>query len=71
MLIVQMGGGGKVQIQISADGDTTFADFPPVTGASTMAVGLISKKEYWFRARKVLTKGSYGEWTGWFSNTAP
>ena len=71
VLIVQIAGGGQQQFQISTDGGETFTDLPPVTCASTQAVGLISKKEYWFRARRVMTKGRYGEWTGWFSEFAP
>ena len=71
VLIVQIAGGGQQQFQISTDGGETFTDLPPVTCASTQAVGLISKKEYWFRGRRVMTKGRYGEWTGWFSEFAP
>ena len=71
VLIVQIAGSGQHQFQISEDGGETFTDLPPVTCASTQAVGLISKKEYWFRGRRVLTKGRYGEWTGWFSEFAP
>ena len=71
VLIVQIAGGGQHQFQISTDGGETFTDLPPVTCASTQAVGLISKKEYWIRARRVHTKGRYGEWTAWFSEFAP
>ena len=71
VLIVQIAGGGQHQFQISEDGGETFTDLPPVTCASTQAVGLISKKEYWFRGRRVRTKGRYGEWTAWFSEFAP
>jgi len=71
VMLVQIAGGGQQQIQISTDGGETFMDLPPVTCASTQVVGLISKKEYWFRGRRVLTKGRYGEWTGWFSEFAP
>ncbi len=71
VLVVQITGGGQQQFQISPDEGASFKDLDPVTCASTMVRGLISKKVYWFRARRVMTKGRYGEWTPWFSEEAP
>ena len=71
VLVVQITGGGQQQFQMSTNEGETFTTLDPVTCASTMVRGLISKKEYWFRGRRVLTKGRYGEWTLWFSEFAP
>lgn len=71
VLYVELGGGGQHEFQISLDGGVTATHFGVSTCGSITAPYLISKKEYWFRGREVLTKGRFGEWTAWYSETAP
>ena len=71
VLYIELGGGGQHEFQISTDGGITATHLGVSTSGSYTAQNLISKKEYWFRGREVLTKGRFAEWTAWYSQTAP
>ncbi len=71
VLVVWAQGKGQRQWQESPDTNQgTIIDLPPTSGGITTVRNLISKKEYWFRWRLVLTKGRYGAWSDWYSGTA-
>ena len=71
-LIIYGEGKGFRQWQESTDpNQETFTDIAPTRGGKLIVTGRLSKREYWYRWRLVLTKDRYGEWSPWYSGFAP
>jgi hypothetical protein len=68
-LLVEFGGKTQMHIQISRDKGQTWTNCDPSSCASLLVQNLISGTTYYFRGRKVLKKGGYGDWSGTIEGT--
>ncbi|MEI6853209.1 MAG: hypothetical protein WCL06_10215 [Bacteroidota bacterium] len=68
-LLVEFGGSTQMHIQISKDKGQTWTNCDPTSCASLLVQNLISDTTYYFRGRKVLKKGAYGDWSGTIEGT--
>jgi hypothetical protein len=68
-LLVEFEGGGQMHIQISMDKGETWTTCDPTSCGSVLLKNLESNRLHYFRGRKVLSKGAYGDWTDMIDGT--